>query len=238
VLPNVAVSVAGPGPTYDTSTNVEGIYAVVGIPSGVYTVTASLAGYAPSSGVVVVGSNTRELDLFLAPLTPTVTTTPTATPTVSVTETSTVTATPTLTATSTATASPTATATATDTATGTATATVVPGQIGGEVRDAANGNFLANVTITAIGPDGSASTTSLADGSYLLADLAPGQYQVTATLDGYVANTHNDGVAANVTSQDNFVLAPEATPSPSPTGLGLATSKELDEGLRGAPANL
>ncbi len=76
VLPGVSVVANGAGVNRSTTTDLSGKYTISDLPPGVYSVTASLAGYSPSVAQVVVGTAVASLDLSLSQPTPS----PTATP--------------------------------------------------------------------------------------------------------------------------------------------------------------
>jgi hypothetical protein len=62
------------------------------------------------------------------------------------------------------------------------------------------------------------STTTLSDGTYTLADLQPGAYDVTASMSGYASQTKTAGVVAGSTTTLNFALSQSAQQYGSLTG--------------------
>lgn len=90
-----------------------------------------------------------------------------------------------------------------------------PGIVTGTVRDAVSGAPVsgARVTASSHGGEGGGTTTSGADGNYLLA-LAPGVYDLTVSAFGYEpATAWGVVVAADATAVRSFALAPLPTGS-------------------------
>ena len=83
------------------------------------------------------------------------------------------------------------------------------GQLEGQVTDAATGDPLQGALITAE-PTGDQATTDL-NGNYVMS-LSAGDYQVTASLDGYVSQTLPATIAVSETTVLDFALEQEIIP--------------------------
>ena len=82
------------------------------------------------------------------------------------------------------------------------------GQISGTVTDSASGAAVANVKVAAVSPTDRQTTTTNAKGFFVLQNLSPDEYTLTAEADGY-ANASVPGVAVfqDETSTENLKLA-------------------------------
>jgi len=78
-----------------------------------------------------------------------------------------------------------------------------PGKITGYVRDGSN-NPVASATVST--DVGGYSTTTAADGSYVLVDVQPGSYNVTASKTGYNSQTKAVSVSACSTAVCDFTI--------------------------------
>jgi hypothetical protein len=84
------------------------------------------------------------------------------------------------------------------------------GDVQGVVRDP-SGKEVAGATVVANGPQGARATTTAADGSYLIEFLTPGNYDVTATAQGFQPVTQrNVQVRLGTRATLNMNLAPLA----------------------------
>ena len=102
-----------------------------------------------------------------------------------------------------------------------------PGSISGTVTDLGTGLPIAGATVSYPPGSGSATTTTASDGTYTLANVTEGSYQVTASAAGYASKTFTVPVAPGATSTQNFALAPDpgtisGTVTDAVTGLPIA----------------
>ena len=83
-----------------------------------------------------------------------------------------------------------------------------PGSISGTVSEGDSDQTLAGATVVVVGTDHSAITNG--DGTYVIAGVPPGTYSVTASADGYVAETKTGIVvrAEETTGEVDFQLQP------------------------------
>ena len=88
--------------------------------------------------------------------------------------------------------------------------TSTTGAIQGVVRDAA-GKPLAGATVTATSTQIARTTTTAADGSFRLAMLNPGDWNIKANKGGQSAPAQKVNVLLNNTSSANFKVAAEAS---------------------------
>ena len=129
------------------------------------------------------------------------------------------------------------------------------GGVDGVTRDSASKQPLAQVRITAhnIGKGTDCTAISGSDGTFAIAKLEPGLYQVAAARDGFSGSTANVEVAAPETYRVDLLLAadyppaPEAKPS-APAGAAPASAiaeelaalkdriEQLEAALAGRPA--
>jgi len=79
---------------------------------------------------------------------------------------------------------------------------IVPGSITGSVTDAKDGLPIVGAVVT----DGTRTATTDASGKYIIADVPPGTYEVTAGKEGYQSLTSNVTVTSGATSVLNFSL--------------------------------
>ena len=85
------------------------------------------------------------------------------------------------------------------------TLAVPTGSIAGTVTDTSTELPIAGASVTAVGPE-TRSTTTAADGTYLLADVLTGDYTVTASATGYHDQTKPATVTEGVTTTVDFAL--------------------------------
>jgi len=94
------------------------------------------------------------------------------------------------------------------------------GSISGLVTDSLTGQPIANAMVKACGPScGQARTNE--NGEYLIENLIPGEYQVTATAYNYFPKRYPERVVVNAgqnTPDINFQLLPRLLPPPRGTG--------------------
>jgi len=83
--------------------------------------------------------------------------------------------------------------------------TPLPGVINGTATDASTSLPIAGATVEAVGPE-TKSTTTDADGYYLIADVPPGDYTVNASAVGYYSNTTSATVKSEETTTVDFTL--------------------------------
>lgn len=95
------------------------------------------------------------------------------------------------------------------------------GNIAGSVSDQTTGEPVATVNVT-LAPSGKSTVTG-SDGSFLFVDLAPGDYTVNISKEGYNANSHTVGVVAGRTTEAHLTI--ERIPS-----IVTADREELDFG--------
>ena len=86
---------------------------------------------------------------------------------------------------------------------------IVPGTITGTVSDAEDDSPIAGATVR----DGTRTTTTGASGEYVIADVPPGTYAVTASKSGYESSTSIVTVVSGGTAVMNFSLNRNAPPS-------------------------
>jgi hypothetical protein len=98
-----------------------------------------------------------------------------------------------------------------------ASAQEVFGGVGGVTRDSTNRQPVAQVRITAhnINKGTDLTAVSGSDGSFVIARLEPGSYQVAAARDGFIKSTAAVEVPASGTYRVDFLLAAEH-PAPAP----------------------
>jgi len=95
------------------------------------------------------------------------------------------------------------------------------GSVSGTVKDA-EGNPIGDVTISIDGPDGTSTTTTSTDGTYLVGDLPPGTYEVSVTSpDGYTVDgptiaTVTITASGDVIIDKDFALIADAVEPPTP----------------------
>lgn len=82
--------------------------------------------------------------------------------------------------------------------------TIGAGTVGGVVTDAFNGAALQGATVT-IAATGQTATTA-GDGSYTIANVLEGTYDVTADFEGYLSQTQSATVVHNQLALTNFAL--------------------------------
>jgi thermitase len=80
---------------------------------------------------------------------------------------------------------------------------IVPGSIAGSVTNAKDGLPIAGALVN----DGTRTATTDASGNYIIADVPPGNYQVTASKDGYESLTSSVTVISAATSVVNYSLS-------------------------------
>jgi len=79
-----------------------------------------------------------------------------------------------------------------------------PGIITGTVTDSVSGGAIANATVAVNG----VSATSNSSGAYVISDVPPGNYTVTASADGYEISSETITVTAGETETLDFTLKP------------------------------
>ena len=99
-----------------------------------------------------------------------------------------------------------------------------PGRILGKVTDKTNGQPISGATVTAVTGASSFSANTIADGTYIIPNVDPGTYVVTAAAPGF-ANASISGVAVS-TGKDTVGIDIALTPVPpgSLSGLVATTS--------------
>ena len=233
-LPISGATVSAVGPeTHSTTTAADGTYTLADIEVGTYSVTASATGYqdqTKSAKVTKGKTTTLDFDLTPLPTTGTISGTVTDADTTEPIEGATVTANGVSTSTNaegyyeieieagtydvTAEASGYISDTKPATVTVGETTTVdfalepVPpatGTIAGTVTDASTMDPIFGATVTAVGPE-TRSTTTAADGTYILADVVVGDYSVTASKAGYYDQTKPATVTEDATTTVDFTL--------------------------------
>jgi len=136
-------------------------------------------------------------------------------------------------------ATPTPTPTATATPTGTATPTPTPvtvGVIAGTVVDITTTAPIAGATVST--DIGGYSATTDATGSYTIADVAAGDYTVTASATGYDSSSQPVTVVAGAIAPANFALAPTIPGTPTPTVTPTPTEVCEPESISVSPTSL
>lgn len=86
---------------------------------------------------------------------------------------------------------------------------IVPGSIAGSVTDAADGSPIVGAAVT----DGTRIATTDASGKYTIADVPPGNYEVTASKEGYESLTVSVTVVSGATSVMDFSLNQKPPPT-------------------------
>jgi thermitase len=79
---------------------------------------------------------------------------------------------------------------------------IIPGSITGSVTDAEDGSLIVGATVT----DGTRTATTDASGTYTIADIPPGSYEITARKEGYQSLKSGVTVLTGATSVMNFSL--------------------------------
>jgi len=106
---------------------------------------------------------------------------------------------------------------------------IIPGTITGTVTDADDGSRIAGATVT----DGTRTTTTDAAGEYVVADVAPGSYEVTAGKGGYESSslmvTVSEGDTAVADLSLTWIIVP---------GTIAGTVTDADDGSRIAGATV
>ena len=103
------------------------------------------------------------------------------------------------------------------------------GVINGITRDAASGQPLATAQIIAHNTDTGIDQTAVsgADGSFAIANLRPGRYEMAVTKDGFVRSSAHVDVAAPGTCRVDFLLA-SARQETAANALPAALIKEIE----------
>ena len=83
---------------------------------------------------------------------------------------------------------------------------IVPGSITGSVTNAQDGSSIVGATVS----DGTRTATTDATGKYTIANIPPGDYEVTATKEGYENVTSTVTVVSGGTAVVNFSLNPKS----------------------------
>lgn len=113
------------------------------------------------------------------------------------------------------------------------------GTLSGAVTESGAGT-LAGVTVTASGPETREATTG-ADGTYAFADVAPGDYSVSASACGFTGATSTATVTAGETTTQDFSLSREVVSVigavTATGGAPLAARIDVSAPYTGAPAN-
>jgi thermitase len=107
------------------------------------------------------------------------------------------------------------------------TEVIVPGSITGSVSDAKDGSALAGATVT----DGTRATLSDAAGQYIINDVPPGTYQVSAGKSGYESLTSTVMVVSGGTAVADFSLNEVSVPG---NITGTVTDAEEGSAIAGA----
>ena len=115
---------------------------------------------------------------------------------------------------------------------GVTTAQEGTGTLTGDVKDA-DGLSLPGVTVTATGPSGSKTGYTDADGRFTIAGLAPGNYDVSAELSGFVTITQTD---VAVVAGENVI--PFVMRTGGLTELIVVTASKVETPLINAPATM
>jgi hypothetical protein len=110
------------------------------------------------------------------------------------------------------------------------------GGVGGVTRDSATKQPVAQVQITAHNVNRGTDRTVISgsDGTFTIARLEPGQYQLAATRDGFVRSTADVEVATPGTYRIEFLLAAGSGPTPEakgPAAVSPATVSAVEEEL-------
>jgi hypothetical protein len=110
------------------------------------------------------------------------------------------------------------------------------GSVGGVTRDSASKQPVADVRITAHNVNKGTDRTAMSgpDGSFSIARLEPGMYQVAAARDGYIGSTADVAVAPPGTCRVDFLLAAAAASTPeakNPAAVAPATVSAVEEEL-------
>jgi protocatechuate 3,4-dioxygenase beta subunit len=80
---------------------------------------------------------------------------------------------------------------------------ILPGSITGSVTDAKDGSPIVGATVS----DSVRTATTDATGTYTIANVPPGSYQVTASKEGYQSSSSTVGVLQGATAVANFSLS-------------------------------
>jgi len=88
------------------------------------------------------------------------------------------------------------------------TEVILPGSITGSVTDAENGSPIAGATVSG----GTRTATTDATGKYTIANVPPGNYQVTASKSGYESSMSAVTIVSGGTAVMNFSLNPKPAP--------------------------
>jgi hypothetical protein len=86
---------------------------------------------------------------------------------------------------------------------------ILPGSITGSVTDAKDGSPIVGATVS----DGTRTASTDATGKYTIANVPPGNYQVTASKDGYESVTSSVTVVLGAASTMNFSLNQKSPPT-------------------------
>lgn len=114
-----------------------------------------------------------------------------------------------------------------------------PGGISGVVTDSVTGNPISGAMVVAMGHHrrGGGRATTNENGEYLIENLRPGEYRVTANARGYIPKHYPEPVtveAGQITPNINFALAPMAPP-PEPGSIsGMVTDANTGKPIAGA----
>ena len=110
------------------------------------------------------------------------------------------------------------------------------GGVGGVTRDSASKQPVAQVRITAHNVKKGTDRTAISgpDGTFTIARLEPGQYQVAAARDGFIGSTADVEVASPETYRVDFLLAAGSGPTAEakgPAAVAPATVSAVEEEL-------
>jgi len=111
------------------------------------------------------------------------------------------------------------------------------GAITGSVRDT-SGNVMPGVTVTAVGPGGTARAFSNERGSYVIPNIQVGAYTVSATLPGFQTEVSRVVVSANISASAEFTLQlgqwpgtqGPLRPYPSPSNPNIQADRQTRQG--------
>ena len=107
------------------------------------------------------------------------------------------------------------------------TEVILPGSITGSVTDAQDGSPIAGATVT----DGTRTATTDSSGEYTVADVPAGDYEVTASKEGYETSPLTVNVISGSTTLANFSLSEVILPG---TIIGQVTDAEDGSPIAGA----